>query len=530
VTPLFLALALSTPAHAEVVRHALVVGHNLGTVDEVPLLFAEDDAQLMARTLVGASGTRANHTTTLVSPTRNQLLHALANLREAVAEDTARGADTLVLFFYSGHADATGMHLGRQDLSWDELQTLLDRTNATVRVAFLDACQSGAMAESKGLRTKGATRAPAFAVELSDRLTASGQVVLTSSAADQVSHESDALGGSFFTHHLASALAGAADANADGQVTLDEAWAHVARETAYQTRDQRRGSQTPTYAWDLKGTGQLVLTAPGRGAATLGFPAGLSGEFAVFDLERRAFVARVVLDGTERRSVGLASGDYIIQQRLPDHLEVARVRLSDGDRVELEQVGFDTVSYEDDVIKGALDAKSRRARRPELSATVGLTSRSYDDPADGVLDVPSTAGVGVDATATWTNGIRLGVDLTQSSGAGAVRPDVAFSVGAAEATTFTATAGWLTAPRVWRVGATAHLTRLSYVIDYPEYDLGDPQSLRTMAPGLGVVLGVYPGSMSIEARGRAHEVRYEVDGVPAGIRFADLSIHIGVRR
>ena len=524
------ALALSTAAQAEVVRHALLVGHNIGGPGEVPLLYAEADAARMARTLTDAGGAGAPRTLTLAGPSRSQLLHALADLRTAVEADQARGADTLVVFFYSGHADATGMHLGRQQVTWEELQTLLDRTGARVRVAFLDACQSGAMVSEPGVRTKGASRAEAFAVELTDRLTASGQVVLTSSAADQVSHESDAIGGSYFTHHLASALAGAADADRDGQVTLDEAWTHVARETEFQTRDRRRGAQTPAYAWDLTGTGQLVLTAPGRSDASVGFSEGLAGTFAVFDLDRRAFVAQVHLDGGPGRDVGLAPGSYIVQQRLPDHLEVARLQLGSGDHVELGADGFATVSYQDDVVKGMLDQTSRRARRPELAVGLGAGTRTYRDPSDAVLQIPGTSGVGVDGSATWPRGLRLGLDLTRGAGTGPVRPDVASSVGTAAAHTFTATVGWLSPPRLWRVGGTAHLTRLSYEIDYPDYDVGGPQVLQTQAPGVGALVGLYPRSLALELRGRFHDVRYVVDDTPSGIRFADVSLHLGVRR
>lgn len=528
MNPLLLALALHRPAEADVARHALVVGHNEGSASERPLLFAESDARRMAHTLTSASGTDPNRTTTLTSPSRNELLHALARLREAVARDDAAGRDTLVLFFYSGHADAAGMHLGRQVVTWSELQTLLDRTGAGVRVAFLDACESGAMTDR--LRTKGGVRAPAFAVELTDRLTATGQVVFTSSTANQASHESDAIGGSYFTHHLASALSGAADDDGDGRVTLEEAWAHVARETAFQTRDQRMGGQTPTYAWDLTGTGHLVITTPGRSGATLEFPEGLAGEFAIFDQARRSFVAQVSLDGTNARTVGLAPGRYIVQQRFPSHIEVARIALAAGEQRSLDTMGFDAVSYDDDVVKGALVQKARRARLPELSVTVGLVAQSYDDPQDTVLHVPSTRGYTGVVSAIWPSGLRVGLDGCFGTGEGLARPDVPSSIGIATASNWGLSGGWMTAPRVWRLGATAHLTRLSYAIDYAEYDVGDAQVLRMQAPGMGALAGLYPGRFAFEVHGRLHGVRYVIEDQPGGIRFADVAFSLGVRQ
>jgi uncharacterized caspase-like protein len=56
---------------------------------------------------------------------------------------------------------------------------------------------------------------------------ASGEVVITSSSADELSQESDEVGGSYFTHYLLSGLRGAADTSGDGEVTLDEAYRYV---------------------------------------------------------------------------------------------------------------------------------------------------------------------------------------------------------------------------------------------------------------------------------------------------------------
>jgi hypothetical protein len=520
-------LLVTASARADVVRYALVVGQNLGNADEVPLLYAEDDALRIRRVLTATGGVTEDQATLLLSPTRNQLLHALAAIKEAVENDRAAGRDSLVVFFYSGHAGGDGLHLNGRALRWTELQTLLDRTEADVRVAFLDACQSGTM--TGGVRAKGASRAPSFAVELTDTLTASGQVVLASSAADQLSHESDAIAGSYFTHHLASALSGAADQDQDGMVTLSEAWRHVARETSFQTREQRAGSQTPTYSWELSGTGDLVLTRPGDSAASLRFPAGLTGSFAIFDVDRRAFVAQVNADGEQARDLGVPMGEYIVQQRLPDHLEVFRVTLTDGQQAMVGDEGFAAVSYDEDDVKGAIDARARAARRPELVVAAVAVQRWYGDPADDVLEIPATSGLGLGGRAHWAAGPWVGAGLSRSRGQGAVQPDVSESVGMALADTVSIAGGWSTPPRLFRAGVGLHLTHLGYQIDYADYDVGGPQTLRTLAPGLGVFMGVHPSRLTVEVGAAAHEVRYWVDEVPSGVRFADLTLRLGAR-
>ena len=47
--------------------------------------------------------------------------------------------------------------------------------------------------------------------------------------------ESDLLGGSYFSHHLASGLLGDADRSADGRVTLAEAYAYAYERTVADT-------------------------------------------------------------------------------------------------------------------------------------------------------------------------------------------------------------------------------------------------------------------------------------------------------
>src|SRR5436853_424709 len=90
------------------------------------------------------------------------------------------------------------------------------RAQALRRIAILDSCRSGAVTTT---RTKGARKAPAFEIQADGPRDAKGVVILTSSTSDEDSQESDAIGGSYFSHHLASGLLGGADRSGDGRVT-----------------------------------------------------------------------------------------------------------------------------------------------------------------------------------------------------------------------------------------------------------------------------------------------------------------------
>jgi len=90
--------------------------------------------------------------------------------------------------------------------------------------------------------------------------------------------ESDELKGSFFSHALISGLLGAADSNGDGDVALEEAYHHAYESTLRATSRTLAGTQHPTFQYEVKGQGSLVLTRPGRARgkrAELVFPTGV---------------------------------------------------------------------------------------------------------------------------------------------------------------------------------------------------------------------------------------------------------------
>src|SRR5690606_5609766 len=122
-----------------------------------------------------------------------------------------------------------------------------------VHVAVLDSCASGAFTRIKG----GAARAP-FLVDASSRV--SGYAYISSSSADEAAQESDRIAASYFTHAFTSGLRGAADANRDRRVTLNEAYQFAFAETVARTESSMAGAQHPAYNLHLAGTGDVVMT------------------------------------------------------------------------------------------------------------------------------------------------------------------------------------------------------------------------------------------------------------------------------
>ncbi|HEY1535310.1 MAG TPA: caspase family protein, partial [Polyangiaceae bacterium] len=144
---LFVALALLivgaiSPAAgaAEIRRVALVVGANLAPAGRVPLRYAHEDARRVAEVLIAVGGFNAQDVKLLIDPQPAELLAALDN---ELAIAASRSEQTLLFFFYSGHADEHSIFPAGQPLAFSELKARLEDQRAKLRVGLLDSCRGG---------------------------------------------------------------------------------------------------------------------------------------------------------------------------------------------------------------------------------------------------------------------------------------------------------------------------------------------------------------------------------------------------
>lgn len=184
-------------------------------------------------------------------------------IRRAIGAFLAdRGTDDLVLVYLSCHGlldkrgrlyfaatDTAKTQLGATALESAWLLDQLDECRARRQILILDCCFSGAFARgSKG------------DLDLQQRLTGQGRgrAVLTASRAGEYSFEGRPLpgqvvAGSVFTAALIEGMrTGAADADGDGYVTLDEAY-------SYAFEQVRQGSEQTPQRWLYGAEGSLVL-------------------------------------------------------------------------------------------------------------------------------------------------------------------------------------------------------------------------------------------------------------------------------
>lgn len=355
-------------------RVALVVGANSGWAADRPLRFAHDDARRMRDVLVELGQFAPQDTTVLLEPTTRELTAALDRLDAQLA---AEREPTLFYFFYSGHADATALHLRGPVL---EVQALADRlaaSKAALTLAVVDACRSGAI-----LGTKGAAPVKVSTVRMQADEPVQGFALLSSSGVDELAQESRALAGSLFTHHWISALRGAGDLDGDGVVQLSEAYGYAYDRTRIDA-EAAALPQRPGFRFSLKGQGDVPLTRLTPTAATLELEAEESRRYVVVDDRSERLVAEARSQPGQRLRLQLAAGVYQVKRPGPAGIDVASLTLTAGAARWASQLEYRTEPVEAGFVKGGETvrewAASGRLADGDVDAAVAMFQRILDE-------------------------------------------------------------------------------------------------------------------------------------------------------
>jgi hypothetical protein len=323
--------------------YAVVVGHNGGRAAQdgraaLPTLrFADDDALRMARWFEALSVpggvtvlTRADAQTRATleaaglampvteAPTRRALFEALTRLKATLSRRTRPAT---VFFFFAGHG-LTGRLLLEPEagddasLTGKELKLALLDLGADHVELFIDACRSQSLFTERG--------GPDLSAEIASleaRAATTTLGVLTAAQSDTPAGEASDLMGGFFSHVLASGLAGAADADGDEVVRFGELAAFVAFNTEGLT------GQRP---WFEPPGGDLRAPVISLGGTTrLELPLDAEGRLRVVSDKGVPIVAELFKPRGRRMSLTLPSGAYQVQRR-DGPPRVARVELVSG--------------------------------------------------------------------------------------------------------------------------------------------------------------------------------------------------------
>jgi hypothetical protein len=369
-------------------RRALIVGSHQAPPGLSTLRYAHDDARKVREVLIELGGIEESSAELLLEPNKQTLLQAFERLQKE-SDDVSQ-----LFFYYSGHADDTGLRLGDETVALEKIRDFLANEKFSVRVALLDSCQSGAAS-----RTKGGKMRPGVDIRWTVEPSIKGAVLITSSSAEEASVERDDLGGSLFTHFFVSGLRGASDSNEDGRVSLEEVFRYSYDHTLARSTDSRAGTQHPTYEYRIAGQRQLVLTWLDM-PSFIGFDKQLAGSYVVFDRSRGQVVAELTKKPGVQRRLWLSEGDYFVKKRLTEAVLMQKISLTKGKGHHLREHEMYTIPFEEDVTKGRLssafqtnwkygspyrDKTALTLRRGEMSA--GLRKIEYGVSDDITLYV-----------------------------------------------------------------------------------------------------------------------------------------------
>ena len=250
---------------------AVVVGIN--DYPQLPKLkYAVNDATEFHRLLVEKNRVPTENITLLLNDQAS-----LKNLRSTLGTKlkNAAGLDDMVIIFFAGHGaterdamSADGDGLEKYLLPWEtdpadlystampmrEIAYIFDRIRSDRLIFIADACYSGA----SGGRTISVTGTRANITDgFLERITGGrGKVIITASAANEVSVEKDELQHGVFTYYLLEGLRGAADTDRDGTVTVDEAYRYVSEKVPRATGQE----QHPVKKGSVEGSLVLSIT------------------------------------------------------------------------------------------------------------------------------------------------------------------------------------------------------------------------------------------------------------------------------
>ncbi len=518
---------LPRAAQAEVARrYGLFVGQNDGGRGTRPLLFAESDAARVRDLFVRIGSVAPRDSILLIDADRSRLLEALRTLRASIERDRAAGQRSVLLFYYSGHADTRDLHLGSGRLALTELKQAVTDSGADLRLLLLDACHSG-----EATRLKGGTRAPAFLVQADEGDSLTGEVILSSSAADETSQESDRVGGGYFTHHLISGLLGAADSSSEGEVTLEEAYRYAYHHTLFETAGSAAGLQHPSVQSNVRGHGLLVLTRPDPSQTVLVFPSGLEGHYLVFDRNRKRFVAELRLNGLEPRRLSLPAGRYLVQKRTDDHLLTADLVMTRGATRQLDERTMIRTGFETDFARGVTAANLRRATRSpvRLSPWAGFQSFLFQPPGTPLFPTMPVVGLEI----AWRDLIGPRWSLTVDVATGGLDTSLDFAAYDLETLYRQTSAGvglryGIEAGRLeFSVGphlALYYIRRSFPGSAEPEQDFGH------LLPGAAGQIGieVIP-RVTFGVLGRIHSLYYDVDGTDSSFVNVELALQASMQ-
>lgn len=349
-------LALAAVAAADSRRVIVAIGSNHGLDAERPLTFAERDAERFATVMTELGGANGDDVSLVRAPTPRRVMQALAAAGARLDENS------MLVVYYSGHGSDAALHMQGERLDLARLRAAVDSMPARLRLLVVDACRDSAA-------EKGFSPVEPFAISLTLAAQHRGVVTMQSAGPGEVALESMRLRSGLFSHYLISGLRGAADRDADGRISVNEAYDFAYSRTLQQSASAIGRTQHPTIHMDIEGAGPLVLTSVAPTRSLLVLPAGRDVHYVVFEKGSQAAFAEAWSESEHPTRVALPAGHFIVQRRSSDGAGVGEVTLPFGGTRRIAAHDFRPVDDEELTLRGG----DQVLRAQRVSAAFGLT-------------------------------------------------------------------------------------------------------------------------------------------------------------
>lgn len=353
-------------AGVEAPIYVLAVANSESFDPDLPVLkYPADDLRRFVHVMTRTGEVPGDHVFEVVDGTKAKFREVMSTIASRV-KTMSKNSRSKFVFYFTGHSDATGLHLADGLLPKDELHALIASIPAETRIALLDSCYSGALA-SKGIRP-----APGFVVPQAEFDEPSGSVFLAATSASDVAFEIEELKGSLFTHYLVDGLYGSADGNQDGLVTIDELYQYVyKRMSADTTTLPTQQAQKPEYRVDLHGRGALILSYLQQTTSAVTLAADVLGELTLVS-DNGLQIFRMTKSSPAPINLKLVPGDYSVTLKQKDQLGQAPLKVRSQGATTLAIKDF-AMAHHDDL---AAVAKGARPHS-RWGMAVGINTSSY---------------------------------------------------------------------------------------------------------------------------------------------------------
>ncbi len=346
-------------------HYGLFIGHNQGDSSDTELKYSEKDAEKISSIFSHFGFLQPKNITLLKSPNKKEVVTAFDQMQATITHHNKSSSEPAVfIFYFSGHGDSHRMKLGSTSFTYQQFARHFKAIPAQVKIGFFDACESGSLIRKKGVKKI----AP---VAINQSITAEGTILISSSAHNELSHESDQLGSSYFTHYFTNGLRGAADVSGDNKVSLMEAYTYAYHNTLLQSQSFFGTSQHPNAEFKMKLEGDLILTDLNRSGSGIIIDSHLMGNITIANRDN-LIVADLTKQSRTPLAIALNPGNYLLYQKNEETTRSHSFTLRPREKKEIYTTDLHTLPVSIAYYKGTVQ-KSAPIAPPHsyLSLTLG---------------------------------------------------------------------------------------------------------------------------------------------------------------